>query len=228
MKYCDICHLSIQAINSKPQLFTSVWCSTCILSWMRSTRCQRCGVKLPSFHPQNNCGQCMLEQYAWDHLYCVGNYSYPLDRYVHQFKYRKYYQLCYPLAEQLAVHIQQPAPLLIPVPLHWRRFIKRGFNQSVYLAYGLQKAFAKMYQIEVTVGRAYRKLATVPQKGLPKKDRYRNVRQAFMIQSLNIAVSHIAIVDDVVTTGSTVNELCNLYRKSGIEQIDIYCICRAS
>jgi ComF family protein len=126
-----------------------------------------------------------------------------------------------PLAALLAQHIPFPAPLLLPVPLHWRRYLYRGFNQSDLLAHHLSQALAVSYQTRLL----QRIRSTPPQEGLHKNEREQNLRKAFMLRS-RPPTNHIAIADDVVTTGSSINQLCQLLLEVDLEYIDIYCLCR--
>jgi ComF family protein len=188
-------------------------------------RCQRCGIKLDI----NTivCGECLKKPPPWQRLYCVGDYDFPLSHYVHQMKYSGQFWLSRDLVKLLAAQIDHPAPIITSVPLHWQRYIHRGFNQSTYLANALAQ---ELNCQSLTLFR--RRRATPTQQGLSKTQRQRNLRNVFSLRNKDVMKviakgdAHVAIIDDVVTTGSTVYQLCQLLLEVGVKRIDIYCICR--
>lgn len=112
--------------------------------------------------------------------------------------------------------------LIIPVPLHYQRLKERGFNQALEIA----KPIGKYFQIPVDTHSCIRIKNTKPQSSLPAKKRMHNVNNAFGL-SHAIAAKHVAVLDDVVTTGNTISEISALLKKTGVEQIDIWCCARA-
>ncbi|EGU40493.1 putative amidophosphoribosyltransferase [Vibrio splendidus ATCC 33789] len=170
------------------------------------------------------CGECLANPPPWHRLYCVGDYTFPAAGYIQQMKYADKFWFARDLSTLLASRIEEPAPLITSVPLHWRRYFHRGFNQSQLLArYTAQ---------ELKIGHAVlfkRIRSTASQQGLTKSARKSNLRGAFAIRNTHFSAidySHVAIIDDVVTTGSTVYQLCQLLLEVGVKRIDIYCICR--
>ena len=111
--------------------------------------------------------------------------------------------------------------LIIPVPLHKSRLKERGFNQALELARPLGQRFG----IPVDIQAIRRTRATAPQSGLDKKERRRNIRGAFELKGKPLA-RHIAIIDDVVTTGNTVNELARILRRGGATRVEVWAIAR--
>nr|WP_238529409.1 phosphoribosyltransferase family protein [Vibrio mimicus] len=107
------------------------------------------------------------------------------------------------------------------MPLHWRRRWQRGFNQSDLLARELARSLPTQYDSQLFA----RRRATPHQQGLSKAQRIQNLSGAFVLNH-QPNQQHIAIVDDVVTTGSTIRHLCDLLLDVGVQSIDIYCICR--
>jgi ComF family protein len=117
--------------------------------------------------------------------------------------------------------VEQPAQLVTCVPMHWRRYCLRGYNQSELLARSIARQFHIPYQS------LFRRLrATPPQAGLSKAQRKENLFNAFSLRYQQVPTQHVAIVDDVLTTGSTVYHLCKLLLEAGVKTVDIYCICR--
>lgn len=211
--HCEVCQMEIGG-----QSHLSWLCEHCQRYLAETSRCMRCG--LPTEGLVEVCGRCLVEPPIWQHVYCVGNYQAPLSSYVHRLKFERQFWQAPKLASLLAPRIDQPAELITSVPLHWRRHCQRGFNQSELLAMSLAKNLNLPYQ---TLFKRTR--ATSPQQGKNKRQRERNLRHAFqLVHPVN--VSHVAIVDDVLTTGSTVQHLCNLLLEAGVKTVDIYCICR--
>ncbi|WGZ93949.1 MAG: ComF family protein [Candidatus Thiothrix putei] len=111
---------------------------------------------------------------------------------------------------------------ILPVPLHTARLHKRGFNQALELA----RPLAKQLNIPLLNHAITRSKFTLPQTELDSSQRQRNVHAAFQLQS-PLTYRHIAIFDDVITTGSTARELASLLLAQGIEQVDIWSCARA-
>ncbi len=194
-------------------------CHACQTWYPNKPRCLSCG--LPTLVKVDQCGQCLTKPPLWQRLYCVGDYQFPLSNTVHQLKYQRQFWQAKPLARRLAECIETPAPLITSVPLHWKRQLYRGFNQSDLIARYLSQQIKSQYQADLFS----RVIATKTQQSLSKKQRQKNLARAFRLNR-KPSTTHVGIVDDVVTTGSTIQHLCHLLLAVGIERIDIYCICR--
>ncbi|MCG9606944.1 ComF family protein [Vibrio alginolyticus] len=170
------------------------------------------------------CGECLATPPPWHRLYCVGDYTFPTAGYIQQMKYADKFWFARDLSTLLASRIEEPASLVTSVPLHWRRYFHRGFNQSQLLA----RYTAQDLKVEHAV--LFKRIrSTGSQQGLTKSARKSNLKGAFAMKSTSFSAmdySHVAIIDDVVTTGSTVYQLCQLLLEVGVKRIDIYCICR--
>jgi ComF family protein len=125
-------------------------------------------------------------------------------------------------AQQLAAARVAVPDALIPVPLGARRFRGRGFNQATEVARHLRK----LTGVEVRTDLVIRVRETAEQAALPRDERRKNVRGAFaLLQPL--PYTHVAILDDVVTTGSTVNEIARLLRQAGAGKVQVWAVARA-
>ncbi|WP_075182544.1 DNA utilization protein GntX [Pantoea sp. 1.19] len=202
-------------------------CSLCLRSLPSLAVCPRCG--LPSAHPALACGRCLLRPPPWQRLVAVSDYSPPLSTLVTRFKFHRTTALTAPLARLILLRwlslrraqaIVAP-DLLLSVPLHRRRVLRRGFNQAALLARQLAHWLGCEYAADglrrIRHGRA--------QRALSAAGRRRNLRGAFRL-ALAVAGRHVAIVDDVVTTGSTVGELCRLLQAAGAASVQVWCLCR--
>ncbi len=211
--HCEVCQLEVGESAGFSWL-----CEHCQRYISEIPRCYCCG--LPMETQVEVCGKCLAEPPVWQRVYCVGGYQQPISGYVHRLKYERQFWQGAKLASLLAPRVKQPAELLTSVPLHWKRQWYRGFNQSELIGLSLAKSLNRPYQ-----NLFKRTRATPPQQGKDRAQRMRNLHDAFrLIQPIN--VKHVAIVDDVLTTGSTVQHLCKLLLEAGVETVDIYCICR--
>lgn len=149
-------------------------------------------------------------------------YQYPLANVLHAAKYRDQYGYTLVLAELfyqrvLADSLTLPDAIL-PVPLHIDRLKQRGFNQALLIA----ELVAKRFALPV-LHSAIRSKATAQQAGMKLDERKRNMRNAFGIVE-NIPYERVAIIDDVVTTGSTVGELAKVLHKHGVADVDVWAL----
>lgn len=218
---CGLCQLPLTT-PSQPNPLR--WCSHCFQYLAPITRCPSCGLAMTE-EEQNNtlCGECLADPPPWQRLFTLGDYSFPLSHQVQKIKDQGELWHIDALTQLLAERIPTPAPLITSVPLHWRRYLSRGFNQSDLLA----RHLATHLQSECDC-RIFRRIRhSASQRGHTRAHREHNLKGAFVLNR-KPKCKHVAIVDDVVTTGSTVRQLCELLLEVGVESIDIYCICRTA
>ncbi|WP_078486960.1 ComF family protein [Solemya velesiana gill symbiont] len=148
-----------------------------------------------------------------------------MSKLIGHFKFNEELQYGALLSRLLQKEIESLQPempeLLIPVPLHPSRLKERGFNQALELA----RPLAKTFDIQLDLDTLHRTRATPHQIGLQRKERIKNVRGAFEMRG-GIKADHVALVDDVITTGSTLRERAGVLRKSGVSQVDVWSIAR--
>jgi len=190
--------------------------------------CPRCAEPMPR---SELCGRCQQNKRSAA-LHCTLSplrYEWPTDYLVQRFKFQSDLAAGRSLAEQLAsaarFHMadQRCRPdLLLPMPLHGSRRRHRGFNQSAELA--LQLGY--QLGIPAALSVAQRVRATTTQSLLPAAQRAGNLRGAFAVDAA-VAGLHVAIIDDVMTTGSSVIELANAARRAGAKQVDAWVATRA-
>lgn len=111
--------------------------------------------------------------------------------------------------------------LILPMPLHTQRLCERGFNQAVEIA----RPIAKKFNLLLDTRGVVRHKATAAQSGLDAQHRKENIANAFTVQRDYSGLS-VALLDDVVTTGSTVTELCQTLKISGARKIEVWCCAR--
>lgn len=203
-------------------------CSSCEikLPWITNA-CSRCST--PLFHKNQNsiiCGACINQPPSYNICIVPWKYQSPLENLLMGMKFFGKLSYAYLLGSLLArvlqTHYQnkQLPECIIPVPLHRYRIRERGYNQALELA----RPIAKTLHLPIDVKNCNRILATAAQTSLQKKQRITNVKNAFAIKPINY--NHVAVIDDVITTGSTVHELCLALRKQGVSRIDVWCCAR--
>ncbi len=203
-------------------------CQSCLKSLpILPQGCLRCANILPLLPGNVSCGVCLKNPPPFDRTYALFCYQQPVTHLILQLKFQHALAHARLLGELLAVKIQQeyqhqPLPeLLIPVPLHTQRLTERGFNQALEIA----RPIAKALQLTLLIQHCKRQKATEPQATLPAAERQKNLRNAFEI-TCDLTGKHIAVIDDVITTGFTITEFCHALKKQGAKKIDVWCCAR--
>jgi len=184
--------------------------------------CEKCA--LPLSEDQLICGECQKHPPLFDRATALFIYAQPLSHLVKGLKFGEQLHLAPQFAEMLAAKVvQHPLPeLVLPVPLHPTRLRQRGFNQALAIAQPL----AKQLHIPLDFHSLLRKRDTPQQTRLDAVERRNNLRGAFELRQ-PFSAKHVALVDDIMTTGNTVHEISKLLRKNGVEHIDVWLIARA-
>ncbi len=173
------------------------------------------------------CGSCQRRAPPFARAIAALRYETPVPNLVADAKFRGGLNTARLLGEILADEIREQGltlpQALLPVPLHPRRLAERGYNQALEIARVVGRALA----LPIDARCCRRVLATPPQAGLDQGARRRNLRGAFTAQT-PLPWAHIAIVDDVMTTGSTVSELALVLRRAGAGTIDIWAVARTA
>jgi ComF family protein len=222
---CLIC-----ALESNDKLICS-YCEKKILSPRHF--CLHCA--LPLNKTANYCGDCLQKDYLFDHIHALGDYKKPLSILIKQLKYQQQLIAGELLAELLTKSIlsrynkQQLTSFdyLLAVPLHPKKLRQRGFNQAQIIADSLHKALG----IPLLENYIIRNQNTVPQEGLSISERRNNLTNAFAVDpgtTQQITGKNIIIIDDVVTTGATINSLCKHLKNKGAHDLIIFCISRTA
>jgi len=186
--------------------------------------CQSCGLPLET--DNTVCGQCVSSPPPITNCICLLDYKAPVDYLIQNMKYHSQLSIAEMLGKLLAQKIldsQTPLPdQIIPVPLHLSRLQRRGFNQALEIA----RPLGRKLNIPINFTDCSRIRATTPQFDLTINERSNNIKNAFQIlREMNS--KHVAILDDVMTTGSTVWELARVLKKAGVEQVDVWTCARA-
>lgn len=185
------------------------------------TRCERCAISMPAAHAGGHriCGQCLADAPHFDATTTLAEYVSPIDGMIKALKFTARLDLAAFFGRLLALRV--PAPLtgardaiVIPVPLAFERVRQRGFNQSHHIA----RAFAAANDKRLVVDRVLRVRHTPPQQALALKERRRNVRGAFAVEG-DVDGQFVFVVDDVMTTGSTLDEVARVLKRAGAARV---------
>lgn len=188
--------------------------------------CPQCGLVLPVEAPSEQCcGSCQTDPPDFDRLIATSQYAPPMSQLIMGFKFHRQLQYARLFAQLLANAVQQSGhglpEIILPVPLHASRQRQRGYNQALEIA----RLLSRWLDIPVARNVLQRIRATAAQSDLDAAARIENVRGAFKLRQA-LPYRHVALLDDVVTTGNTVNEITRVLKKSGVQRVDVWCIAR--
>lgn len=170
------------------------------------------------------CGRCQQHPPAYAAVHAAFHYTTPIDRLIRGAKYGGRLDWAALLGRQLAHHMHAHVPdfdAIVPVPLHRTRLRERGYNQSLELARPIIK------RLKIPLLHAVRRLRATPsQASLSAEERTKNVRHAFAING-EVTGRSVAVVDDVVTSGATVEAVARCLLKAGAKRVEILAVARA-
>jgi ComF family protein len=188
------------------------------------TACPRCAAPLDSFAGQL-CDQCLKSPPVFDAAHAPLHYEEPVRHLVVSLKFGARYPSARLLGALLADSLEHRADtypeVIIPVPLHASRYRKRGFNQSTEIA----RVVSRRLSLPLDLNACRRVRATTAQSNLTAKARRKNLHQAFACPNA-LPYRHVAILDDVLTTGTTANEVAKTLRQAGVEIIEVWACAR--
>jgi len=216
------CRLCAVATRSQLQL-----CADCLheLPWLAGV-CSRCSHPLPAPQQDSQCGRCQKRAPAFDATTALFHYQAPVDYLIKRLKFSDELAISPLLSSLLARKIASRKTalpdLLLPVPLHTTRLRERGFNQATELA----RKVSRELGIPLDYRHCRRTRQTEPQSLLCTNARRLNLRNAFMFRG-NLTARHVAIIDDVMTTGHTASELARVLKQAGAECVEVWVIARA-
>ena len=199
-------------------------CDACAaaLPWNR-VACPLCALPLP--HPAEACGRCLRKPPPLAHAHATFVYGFPLDRLLPRFKFHDglvagrllsqwMHDACAPLGRPDA---------LIPIPLHRARLRQRGYDQALELA----RPLAASLDLPLRADLLLRTRHTPPQSRLGALQRRRNLRGAFEVRDRIALPRHVALIDDVMTTGATLHAAAKTLLRAGVQRVDAWVCARA-
>ena len=219
-RHCVMCGLPSGDLNL---------CLPCRDDLPRNTDCCRqCALPIP-FSPGALCGDCLARPPPWSQAIAPLLYDFPVDRLVCRYKFNGSLACGSALAAELSLAVEEqckelPA-LLIPVPLHRGRQFLRNFNQAELIA----RSVGRHVGVKAETGVLRRQRHTRAQSGLDARARRRNLRGAFRLgrRTDTLRRRHVALVDDVLTTGATLAACTGVLKRAGVKQVSVWVVARA-
>lgn len=221
---CPVCDNILYEKNSikRPDV-----CNGCLkdIRIINQPACMKCGKQLED-EIEEFCHDCKVKSFEYERGVAAFSYSKAMKRSMYAFKYnnRREYAEFYSkvICEKYNKVIRSwDVDVLMPVPLHRRRFIKRGYNQAQVVA----DAISKKLGIAVDAKTLVRSKNTKPQKELTDKERNNNIENAFQISPNGIKYNKVILVDDIYTTGTTINECARVLKRNGVKSVYFVSVC---
>lgn len=219
---CAVCHAGTRGAAARI-------CDDCVTRFAPSVpRCERCALQRPE--GATVCGRCLRDPPPWAQAVAACDYAYPWDGLLNALKFHDAIDLAAPLAQRLALALQRRAPsppveLLLPVPLAAARLRERGYNQAALLSRQLARRLGLRAEPQWLL-----RLSDTPQQmALPRAARLTNLRGAFAVEPLALTAlrdRHVALVDDVMTTGATAGELTRVLHAAGAASVQVWVVAR--
>ena len=212
----------------------SVVCADCDASLPRSGQsvCPRCAVELNTGESNEElCGSCLVYSPHFDHTITAFRYDFPVDRLLQAYKFQAQLAFTHFLADALVKRVRDNRSLtlaalpdlILPTPLAAKRLAVRGFNQSALLG----RAVGSLMGIGFSAEALKRVRETIPQSGLKRDERLKNVRGAFAC-GIDLEGKRVAIVDDVMTTGATLSEAAKALKENGAVYVEAWACARTA
>lgn len=219
---CPLCLATLPAGTAE------LFCSTCGsgIRPLTGACCSRCS--LPFGGAENSshlCARCLTSSPSFHHVYAYGYYAETLRQAVHQFKFNNKVGLdrCLATLIDQALGADLSVDLVVPVPLQHKNLCQRSYNQALLLA----REIARIRGWKVNHQLLEKIRMTAPQHDLSARKRELNLRGAFEFRQ-RLSGEHVLLVDDVMTTGTTVEACCRVLLAAGAGQVDVAVIARAA
>jgi ComF family protein len=200
------------------------WCAECESRHAPAAlRCARCGLRLGTAAAA--CGDCLREPPPFERTTVAVDYGFPWDRLVAAFKFHGQVELAASMARLIGERVDAagapPPDLVVPMPLARARLAERGFNQ----AWELARRVASRRRLPARADVLERVLHTTHQAQLTREQRQRNLRNAF-VAARGLDGRHVALVDDVMTTGATAREAALALKRAGVARVSLWLFAR--
>ncbi|PHS72438.1 MAG: phosphoribosyltransferase [Cycloclasticus sp.] len=222
--YPHTCFLCDQPSSTSMDL-----CTTCLNDFHSiDQRCTYCDIELSGVSLVTTnlvCGRCLKTTPYYDKIRTLYRYSDATRFLIQSLKFNAKHSCARTIGTLMArhfSHLNEKPDALIAVPLHPKRLIERGFNQSDLIAQYIQQTL----DVPMISHQLQRVTNTVSQSTLKAPERRKNLTNAFRYELLKTYPS-IAVIDDVVTTGSTANEIAKTLKKAGVKRVEIWAFARA-
>lgn len=201
---------------------SGLWCQACdaAMPYLDMPHCPICAQPTPRGEV---CGHCLKKPPLFSRTIAVYIYQFPVDQLIQAMKYREQLALAQIFSEKLLQRTDKNClpDYVIPMPLHPAKLKSRGFNQAQLIA----ALLAKSLHLPLLARACHRLRDTPSQTSLPWKERSKNMRGAFGC-NIDLSGRHVALVDDVFTTGASLNALADAVQKQGAREISAWVVAR--
>ncbi len=227
---CKVCHHPLEPLNC------SFICEDCWnkVKWLEVPYCSRCSKPFPPSLASQGisqflCSECRKEKSYFEKIFVPTLYEGAMKEAIHLLKYRKKTGMVAPLEKIMRRyfdHINFPhLDLVIPIPLHRKKFRERGFNQAELIA----NIVARYFKLELVKNNLQRVRATKTQTTLSRKERIKNIKGAFKVKNKDeFQKKSLLLVDDVYTTGTTLKEAARVLKRARAREVYLFTLARAS
>lgn len=220
---CALCICAIAPSKNVDRFSHTGVCHDCLNHFLnhKTLRCKICANKIDVATTASLCGSCLANPPTYDRTIVVVDYVAPYSNLIHALKFQHHLALVPLFAQLLALSWYQSqstsADIMTAIPLSTERLIERGFNQSLEIA----KPLARLLSIPLLSNLAVKSRHTLAQSSLAHHKRRNNLRGAFIIPSASQVLKnkHIIVIDDVMTTGHTVNEFAACLKRYGAASV---------
>lgn len=202
-------------------------CSPCVkkLPYIKEPACKKCGKQLEN-ERQEYCADCTGKVHYFVQGRAVFSYRAEMKLSMYRFKYSNKREYADFFAEEAVKQYgvwlsRREIDVIVPVPMHAKKQRSRGYNQAEVFA----KALGTQTNIPVDKHLVKRIKNTIPQKSLNDRQRKDNLKGAFQVRTNIVKYSKILLVDDIYTTGATIDAIAELLRKAGVQEIYFMSIC---
>lgn len=220
---CPICH---RIVMPKGKLI----CKDCKeqLDYIEEPRCKKCSKPIES-ETEEYCYDCMKHSFHYTYGYAIWSYDDVIQQSMASFKYKNQKEYASFYIEEAILRyreqlIQMKIDVIVPIPIHPARRKQRGYNQAELLARGIAGKLQIAYEDELL----FRKKKTKPQNGLNDRERFQNLKDAFGVNLDKIdryRGKKILLVDDIYTTGSTIELCTKQLLLAGVKETYFFCLC---
>ncbi len=207
-------------------------CTTCSqkIEPLKTPACVKCAHPLPPYGNQRSiCSQCRSERPYYDRGFSLVPYQEPMKDILHQVKFHKkpwLLKIFFDRSQAFALPQIANYELIVPVPLDSKRERERTFNQAILIAQMLKRSIQKNAPQVLRI--IQKKKKTLPQSQLKRDARLNNLKNAFLIKKKRaVQGKQILLVDDIFTTGSTINECAKILKENGAERVDFFTVARS-
>jgi ComF family protein len=228
-------------VQAYGKLMADYLCPQCakLYAPVRSPLCLKCGRPYATRHGvDHKCPDCLKHSFGFDEARAVGLFDQSLKTIIHQYKYQGRTELVRPLGHMLWAALHRfydlkAFDIIVPVPLHWFRQYRRGFNQATLLVRQWARLAdeqgisfnSAMISEKVLIRRRH----TLSQTGLGKQRRIENLKNAFVVRNRKAVIDqHILLIDDVMTTGATTNACAITLKRTGASSVKVLTVARAA